>query len=285
MINKTFALLAAVLACSTVTAQDGACNAACQNSVVQEQAACHPWYGKRVGFIGDSMTDPKNNQADIPRKYWHYLRQMLAIEPYVYGKSGRQWDDVPRQAGLLATEHGDSVDAVIVFIGTNDFNAGVPLGRWYDEEEGAVTAAVHGEKKQYRRKRRTYSTDGNTFKGRINIALQKLKTLFPDQQIVLLTPIHRAAAAFGDTNIQPDESWQNLYGEYFDAYVEAVKEAGNVWGVPVIDLNAVSGLNPMVAAQQHFFHDKATDLLHPGDRGQLRLAQTLVRQLYGLPVF
>ena len=285
MINKTFALLAAVLACSTVTAQDGACNAACQNSVVQEQAACHPWYGKRVGFIGDSMTDPKNNQADISRKYWHYLRQMLAIEPYVYGKSGRQWDDVPRQAGLLATEHGDSVDAVIVFIGTNDFNAGVPLGRWYDEEEGTVTAAVHGEKKQYRRKRRTYSTDGNTFKGRINIALQKLKTLFPDKQIVLLTPIHRAAAAFGDTNIQPDESWQNLYGEYFDAYVEAVKEAGNVWGVPVIDLNAVSGLNPMVAAQQHFFHDKATDLLHPGDRGQLRLAQTLVRQLYGLPVF
>ena len=95
MINKTFALLAAVLACSTVTAQDGACNAACQHSVVQEQAACHPWYGKRVGFIGDSMTDPKNNQADIPRKYWHYLRQMLAIEPYVYGKSGRQLYGLP----------------------------------------------------------------------------------------------------------------------------------------------------------------------------------------------
>lgn len=285
MIYKTFALLAAVLACSTVTAQDGACNAACQHSVVQEQAACHPWYGKRVGFIGDSMTDPKNNQADIPRKYWHYLRQMLAIEPYVYGKSGRQWDDVPRQAGLLAAEHGDSVDAVVVFIGTNDFNAGVPLGRWYDEAEGTVTAAVHGEKKQYRRMRRIYSIDGNTLKGRINIALQKLKTLFPDKQIVLLTPIHRAAATFGDTNIQPDESWQNLCGEYFDAYVDAVKEAGNVWGVPVIDLNAVSGLNPMVTAQQHFFHDKATDLLHPGDKGQLRLAQTLVRQLYSLPVF
>lgn len=285
MIYKTFALLAAVLACSTVTAQDGTCNAACLHSATQEQAACHPWYGKRVGFIGDSMTDPKNNQADIPRKYWHYLRQMLAIEPYVYGKSGRQWDDVPRQAGLLAAEHGDSVDAVIVFIGTNDFNAGVPLGRWYDEAEGTVTAAVHGEKKQYRRMRRIYSIDGNTFKGRINIALQKLKTLFPDKQIVLLTPIHRAAAAFGDTNIQPDESWQNLCGEYFDAYVDAVKEAGNVWGVPVIDLNAVSGLNPMVTAQQHFFHDKATDLLHPGDKGQLRLAQTLVRQLYGLPVF
>ena len=249
------------------------------------QSACHPWSGKRVGFIGDSMTDPNNNRHDIPYKYWHYLRQMLGIEPYVYGKSGRQWDDVPRQAGLLKAEHGDSTDAVIVFIGTNDFNAGVPIGRWYDELEDTVTAAVHGEKKVYTRKRRIPSIDQATLKGRINIALMKLKTLFPDKQIVLLTPIHRAAAAFGDTNIQPDESWQNLCGEYFSAYVEAIKEAGNVWAVPVIDLNSVSGLNPMVAAQQHYFHDKGTGLLHPSCLGQQRLALTLVSQLSVLPVF
>ena len=282
---KTITLLLAVLAFANVAAQDGRHKAVTTRQAVQAQAACHPWQGKRVGFIGDSMTDPKNNQADIPRKYWHYLQQMLAIEPYVYGKSGRQWDDVPRQAGLLASEHGDSVDAVIVFIGTNDFNAGVPIGRWYDELEDTVTAAVHGEKKTYTRKRRAYSVDTSTLKGRINIAIMKLKTLFPDKQTVLLTPIHRAAATFGETNIQPDESWQNLCGEYFDAYVEAIKEAGNVWGIPVIDLNSLSGINPMVTAQQQFFHDKNTDLLHPSDKGQLRLAQTLVRQLSVLPVF
>lgn len=245
----------------------------------------HPWAGKRVGFIGDSMTDPRNNSKDIPRKYWNYLHEWLGITPYVYGVSGRQWDDVPRQARALKEEHGDSVDAITVFIGTNDFNAGVPLGRWYDEAEDTVTAAVHGKKTVYRRKRRVYSVDGTTFKGRINIAIQYLKTLFPDKQIVLLTPIHRARAEFGDTNIQPDESWQNLCGEYFSAYVSAVKEAGNVWGVPVIDLNAVSGLNPMVTAQQPYFHDAATDLLHPGDKGQRRLALTLVYQLMALPVF
>lgn len=245
----------------------------------------HPWAGKRVGFLGDSMTDPRNNSKDVPKKYWNYLQEMLGITPYVYGVSGRQWDDIPRQAEKLKAEHGDSVDAITVFIGTNDFNAGVPIGSWYEESEGTVTAAVHGERKEYKRKRRTPAMDKNTFKGRINIAIDRLKTLFPDKQIVLLTPIHRGRAEFGETNLQPDESWQNLCGEYFSTYVEAVKEAGNVWGIAVIDLNSVSGMNPMVKAQQQYFHNVETDLLHPNDKGQRRLAQTLVTQLAALPVF
>lgn len=245
----------------------------------------HPWAGKRVCFIGDSMTDPRNNSEEINKKYWNFLQEWLGITPYVYAISGRQWDDVPRQAKALKDEHGDNVDAITVFIGTNDFNAGVPLGRWYDEREDTVLAAVHSPKKYYKRKKRTPSMDNTTFKGRINIAIESLKTLFPDKQIVLLTPIHRARAEFGAENLQPDESWQNVCGEYFSAYVDAVKEAGNVWGVPIIDLNAVSGMNPMVKAQQSYFHNAATDLLHPSVKGQRRLAQTLVYQLMALPVF
>ena len=49
---------------------------------------------------------------------------------------------------------------------------------------------------------------------------------------MLLTPLHRSLANFGETNVQPDENYQNSCGEYVDAYVQAVKEAGNVWGVP-----------------------------------------------------
>ena len=78
------------------------------------------------------------------------------------------------------------------------------------------------------RKKRTPIMDGSTYKGRINIGINRLKQLFPDKQIVLLTPLHRSLANFGETNVQPDENYQNSCGEYVDAYVQAVKEAGNV---------------------------------------------------------
>ena len=71
--------------------------------------------------------------------------------------------------------------------------------------------------------------------------MSHLKKLFPDKQIILLTPLHRSLAEFGEKNVQPDESSQNKCGEYVDAYVQAIKEAGNLWGVPVIDFNSVTG--------------------------------------------
>ena len=69
-------------------------------------------------------------------------------------------------------------------------------------------------------------------------------------------------------------------GEYVDAYVQAVKEAGNVWGVPVIDFNAVTGLNPMVEEQLIYFYDAGYDRLHPSTKGQIRMARTLMYQLF-----
>ena len=73
------------------------------------------------------------------------------------------------------------------------------------------------------------------------------------------------------------------YGEQLDAYVQAVKEAGNVWGVPVIDFNAVTGLNPMVEEQLIYFYDAGYDRLHPSTKGQIRMARTLMYQLFALP--
>jgi lysophospholipase L1-like esterase len=140
-------------------------------------------------------------------------------------------------------------------------------------------------KKMVLRKKRTLVMDDTTLKGRINIGMAKLKSLYPDKQIVLLTPLHRSIANFGDKNVQPDERYQNMCGEYIDAYVNAVKEAGNVWGVPVIDFNSVSGLNPMVEEQLIYFHDESFDRLHPNTAGQERMARTLMYGLLSLPTF
>ena len=245
-------------------------------------ASVHPWQGKRVGYIGDSITDPRNGGGKI-RKYWQFLQEWLGITPYVYGVSGRQWNDVERQATLLKQEHGDEVDAILVFMGTNDFNHGVPIGEWFAETTEQVYAAQGKPKQLETRRKREPVMDDATFRGRINKGMASLKRLFPDKQVVLLTPLHRSSAQFSDKNVQPAECYQNWCGEYIDAYLQAVKEAGNLWGVPVIDLNAVSGLNPMVKEQAVYFTDPVKDLLHPSKKGQERMAHTLVYQLMALP--
>ena len=241
----------------------------------------HPWQGKRVAYFGDSITDPRNSGSK--KKYWGFLQDWLQIEPYVYGVSGRQWNDIPRQARKCQEEHGDDVDAILIFIGTNDYNAGVPIGQWFDERPEKVVAGIHEPKHPVDRLHRRPSMADSTYRGRINRALDCVKRLYPTKQIVLLTPIHRAGFFRSDTNWQPTEDYTNQCGEYLDAYVNSVKEAGNLWAVPVIDWNALSGLFPLMDEHAPYFVNGDTDRLHPNDAGHQRLARTLYYQLLALP--
>ena len=242
----------------------------------------HPWQGKKVGFLGDSIWDP-NAYTDV-KKTWSFLSDWLVITPYVYAVSGNEWTHIRSQAQQLKDEHGDEVDAIIVFIGTNDFLAGVPIGEWWTEKREEVMQAVGHPAAPVNRVKRTFVMSDDTYKGRINQAISLLKQLFPTKQIVLLTPLHRALANFGNRNLQPDESYQNSAGEYVNAYIKASQEAADVWGIPVINLSALSGLNPMVEEQVPYFINAETDRLHPNTEGHRRMAATLYYQLMTLPV-
>lgn len=241
----------------------------------------HPWQGKRVAYLGDSITDPNIKASKV--KYWGFLEQWLQITPYVYGVSGRQWNDIPRQTDKLKQEHGQDVDAIMIFMGTNDYNNGVPLGVWWDERVTQVEYGHGQTKNMVTRRQRTPSMDPTTFRGRINIAMDSLKRTFPTKQIVLLTPIHRSDFHANEKNWQCDESYTNQCGEYLDAYINAVKEAGDVWAVPVIDWAASSGLFPLMDEYAQYFNKADTDRLHPNDKGHERMARTLMQQLLALP--
>ena len=123
----------------------------------------------------------------------------------------------------------------------------------------------------------------DTYRGRINIALSKLKQMYPTKQIVLLTPLHRAYFHYSNTNIQPDEMFANGAGLYVDSYVQSIREASAIWSVPVIDLNAQSGLFPLADGCAQFFHNADTDRLHPNEAGHARIARLLMYQLATLP--
>ena len=244
----------------------------------------HPWAGKRVALFGDSITDPGLGEGWGITQYWGHLQQWLNLEIYNYAKSGREWDDIPRQMRRLQEEHGQDVDAIMILMGTNDFNMGIPIGEWFTEKEEYVLAGTDMNEPaiQQLRKRRYPNFDEGTVKGRINIAMKLLKENYPRCPIVLLTPLHRGWFVLDEGNVQPEESYQNRVGEYLDAYVNAVKEAANLWSVNVIDLHAVSNMNPLYG-QDFYYGGPDYDRLHPGGEGNLRLAYVLYYQLLTIP--
>ena len=256
------------------------------------------WQGARVAYLGDSITDKRQiEKGENENTYWSYLEQILGTESLVYGISGHEWKHIPGQTDKLLAEHGQQVDAILIFVGTNDYNSSVPIGNWYTEEVVDVeVSGPRGAKSGIvtKRMKRTLVMDEKSVCGRINIAMSKLKEAYPTKQIILLTPIHRGDAFLSDRNVQPDEMHANGVGEYIDAYVQVAKEAGNVWAVPVIDLNSISGLYPMAENSAMYWlrpslekhattGGRRKDRLHPNTAGHLRMAQSLAYQLLGYP--
>lgn len=248
-----------------------------QCQAARKYKTLNQWRGRNVAFLGDSMTDKRH--IGTSKNYWQYLEEMLGLRPMVYGINGHQWTGVMEQAARLAAS-GEDVDAIVIFAGTNDFNAGVPVGEWYDVQTVDVSVA---DGKVVQRQRRTLNMDAETFCGRINGVMSFLKSSFPESQIILLTPIHRAYARFSEGNVQPDESYANSAGVFFDRYVNALRQAAGVWAVPVLDLNSLSGLYPLCGQHARYFHDEITDMLHPNAEGHRRIAGTLMYQLLALP--
>lgn len=239
-----------------------------------------PWNGKRVAFLGDSMTDPNNKSTK--RHYWWYLQQLTGIEPHVFARSGYQWDGIYKKAEEMNAALGDSIDVIFIWAGTNDYNHNTPIGKFYTEEQDSVN---HNGKIEWRKHRR-FSMNDSTFTGNINRVLSYLKHNYPDKQVIVMTPIHRGYAKFNDHNVQPDENWSNAQGLYIDEYIKTLKEGAMLWAVPVIDLYSDSGLFPMEENHVGYFHHGDSDLLHPNDNGHYRIARTIQAHLKALtPTF
>ncbi|MDD4516201.1 SGNH/GDSL hydrolase family protein [Massilibacteroides sp.] len=271
MIRRFVVLLTFAFACILAIAQD--------RVVVKdsEKTLDTQWNGKHVAYLGDSMTDP--NTSVTTYWYWQYLKELLNIDYSVYAVSGYQWSDIYRMAEKVYAEKKDSIHAVFIWAGTNDYNNNLPIGDFFTEE---IKQTNHNGK-FVNRKHRTFILSDSTFCGRINKVLSFLKEHYPTKQIVILTPIHRGYAKFGAQNIQPSEDFANGQGLYLDAYIDALKKAGSYWSVPVIDLYSISGLYPVADSFTPYFTNEKTDRLHPNAKGHYRLAKTIQYQLLTLP--
>lgn len=233
------------------------------------------WEGRRVAILGDSISDP-----DQPHGiYWQHLGDWLDWRVTSFGVSGATWLNVFPQIDRMEAEMGEDVDAILILMGTNDYQRNRPLGEWFDER--TETGVWRGRKMPLAH--RAISRDTNTVCGCVNVALERLKRRYPSAQIVVMTPIHRAYACFGKGQDQAGEDWPNVGGQFMDAYVAKLREVGGVWSVPVIDLYAESGLLPLYDEHMRYFRNPEHDRLHPNGEGHERLAKAIYARLKALP--
>lgn len=209
---------------------------------------------KKINFLGDSITEG-SNLIDPKYIYLNVIASETGAIVRNYGVSGTRIarKTVPSEKPqydedfiLRAEKMKADADIIVVFGGTNDYDHGdAPLGKMSD--------------------RTPY-----TFYGAMHVLLQNLINKYPDAQIVVLTPLHKLAERL-ETN-KAGIKWD--IG--LDGIVEAEKRVAEYYSVPVLDLYAVSGMQPSVDILREKY---MPDGLHPNEAGHKKIADKLTNFL------
>ena len=223
---------------------------------IQGKNVNEQWVGKKAAFLGDSIT----YGVRTTKTYWQYLQDMLDLASVSgYGVDGSTVSSKSNPMYGRITNIASDNDVAFLFGGTNDFYGNVAMGDWYTTSGGT----------------RTFDETVTTFRGALNHTLLMLIDKFPTKNIILLTPIHRNTFQTQLTDMQ-----SNTQGLYLEDYVDAVREAGSIFSVNVIDLYHDSGLFPYDSDNATaYFNTANSDKLHPNATGHERIAKCIAAHM------
>lgn len=207
--------------------------------------------GKKINILGDSITEGVGTRG-APYRYIDRIADALGAECRNYGISGSRiaMQRVPSanpRFDLYFASRVEQMDAdadvVIVFGGTNDFGHGdAPIGCMADRTP-------------------------ETFYGALHDLYTRLIERYPDKLIVIATPLHR----WNEENPRGDCKPADV--GTLREYVQIIRQVAEWYSLPVLDLFAMSGLQPCLPVHRQRF---VPDGLHPNDEGHVILAQKFV---------
>ncbi len=206
--------------------------------------------GKRILFLGDSITEGHGTTSP-EALFWRVLERRTGARCLGIGIGGTRI--APNRAPSAIARHDmyfgsrvaalpEEADIVAVFGGTNDFGHGdAPLGTPESRGDGSFCAALH-----------QLFTD--------------LIDKYPSALIFAMTPLHRLS----ENSMLNDRGLRQPCA--LSGYVDAILQIAGFYGIPVLDLFRVSGIQPAVPALREKY---MPDGLHPNDAGHLRIAERL----------
>ena len=193
--------------------------------------------GKIINFLGDSITE--GSGASCAENIYHAVFKRLsgAAEVRNFGIGGTRLakQNTPSENpkydehfSVRADRMPNDADLVVVFGGTNDYGHGdAPFGEFTDRTPQTFCGAVH-----------------YLFRGLIE--------KYPTKPIIIITPMHRIH------DYKPNSSNQKVLKDY----VDVIREAAEMYSLPVLDLFASFGICPDIPEQKEAF---CPDGLRPND--------------------
>lgn len=243
--------------------------------------------------IGDSITylneHPDETGNRITKGYMTRVTEQLPYIHYVnQGHNGWTSGGIAKAIETLGLVKADLYS---VFLGTNDWWAGRPLGRLQDYQQ---------------------NTGNNTVYGSFRIIIDKLRSLNPQAPIILITPMQRVDFVY---LLNPKNNAYGSYkaknGQYLEAFAQAIDSIGRYERLPVVDLYHMHGLeakklvrykrlkSPQSGVYTNYAYPKFIDLpfnpetdaypypveaidktydgLHPSDKGYALISRKLVK--------
>ncbi|HEY3369515.1 MAG TPA: SGNH/GDSL hydrolase family protein [Prolixibacteraceae bacterium] len=182
--------------------------------------------GKQVKWIaiGDSITYLNEHPDETGNRITKgYMTRVVEKMPQIsYSNKGYNGWTARRVAGEIENLGFESSDIYTVFLGTNDWWSGVPLGTLNDYIE---------------------NKGNQTFYGSYRIIINKLLSLNKKAKIVLITPMQRGDFVYiADMKNNAWGSYQDKNGQSLSGFAEAVEIIGKQEKMNVVNLYNDSGI-------------------------------------------
>lgn len=168
--------------------------------------------------IGDSITylndHPKETGNRITKGYMTGVVEKLPQFEYInQGHNG--WTSV-RIAEQIENLGLVKADVYSIFLGTNDWWGGKPLGTFADYQNNTGSTTAHGA---------------------FRIIINKIRALNPEAKIVLITPMQRADFVYiANPKNNAYGSYREKKGQLLSQFAEAIKAIGKYENIKVVDL-------------------------------------------------
>ena len=214
--------------------------------------ATQPWLNKKVACLGDSITEGDSGEGSLIDSYVPKLKKYIGTNAQNFGKSGalitKKTDDDISFVNRVGAIKGQ--DVVTIFGGINDFQWNAPLGTMADGIDKPTT-----------------------FFGALKYVITTLAATNPKAKLMLITPMKTTKFQY-HTYDNNGNLMQNANGNTQLDFVNAIKQVGEYYSIPVLDMYSNSNYSPYLPSQVG--HDNFTaDGLHPTAHGYERIAQTI----------